>query len=150
MTGFSVSFEPPIPTAGDLRCPASPDWAEIHHMTGGPKAPELNTLFTVGDQVFCYYPTELANVLVDLLAVIDALGQAGHHLISMCGYTVLLADVGDGTVIFYDPVPLTEWRCELAVADVRKALEVASNDVWAFIVSMKPDITPSGSPRPQP
>ncbi len=135
MTAFAVSFEPEIPRGGSEPPPAELNWSTVWEIVKD--QPEYDPTFTISGERFGYYPTDLGNVLLDLLGELQRLDSGENHIFSLCGYTILSVEVGPEAVAFIDPALEPTYRYDVPRAEVRSALAAASTDVWSYIQSLR-------------
>lgn len=125
---FAVLFEPDFADGGSALPPDEVDWS-IAYASADVK-PERNLFYKIGDQRFAYYPASLADLLHDLLSFGQQLETLGSHAVGMSGYTVLLAEVTEESVVFRDPIPPNTVLDTETPASVRQVLLEAIGRVW--------------------
>lgn len=130
---FVVVFDPELPDRGEAEPPIQIDWSMAYQAANA--RAEHDLCYVIDGRTFGYYPASIATLLGDLLSLHDQLELPDPQTIGLSGYTVLLAQVIDRTVIFRDPIPPNDVVGTLEVAQVRQALRTAIRRLWAFLLS---------------
>lgn len=140
MSGFSVTFDPPIPAATrrhelDVK---KINWARVHEAAKAAGLPELDPVYTVAGRKFGYYPADADVVLADMLGAADCFARRINHELTLCGYTVLLVEFRDERAFFSDPTG--SYPCGGApigdgfdADEVTEVLRRAADAVWEFV-----------------
>jgi len=89
---------------------------------------------------FGYDTADIPTLLCDLLGLHYQLDLQGAQTVGLSGYTVLLAEISDNTVVFRDPIPPNDPVGSFEVAEVKQALRTAIRRLWAFLLSPDPRI----------
>lgn len=140
MSGFSVTFDPPIPAATrrhelDVK---KINWGRVHEAAKAAGLPELDPVYTVAGRKFGYYPADADVVLADMLRAADCFGRRINHDMMLCGYTVLLVEFRDERAFFSDPAgsypsggaPLGDG---FDADEATELLRRAADAVWEFV-----------------
>lgn len=130
---FAVIFEPELPDLGLLAPPSKVSWTLAYDAAERQPAHDLR--YVICGKVIGYYPASLATLLGDLRGELAALRAGNTHNVSMSGYTVLVAEVSEDTVLFRDPGPDAELVGSAPIAAVRTELERASARLWACLLA---------------
>ena len=133
---FVVVFEPEIPDRGESEPPLEIDWHKAYEAAKG--LGEHGLCYVIDGRKFGYYPADVPTLLCDLLGLHYQLDLRGAQTVGLSGYTVLLAEISDNTVVFRDPIPPNDLVGSLGVAEVRQALRTAIRSLWAFLLSPDP------------
>lgn len=130
---FAVIFEPELPDHGLLAPPSKVSWTLAYD--AAERQPDHDLRYVICGKVIGYYPASLATLLGDLRGELAALREGNAHNVSMSGYTVLVAEVSEDTVLFRDPGPDAELVGSAPIAAVRTELERASARLWACLLA---------------
>ena len=102
MSELSVFIEPFVPPAKEmeaLRSLTDEERARIALASFG----DYDLVYSIGDQRYGYYPTNLLSVMDDVQDEIDNINSNSSHFIKRAGYPILYADDRGSKLDLFDP-----------------------------------------------
>lgn len=143
MSSFAVEFDPPLPIPSSTRAHVSLDGI-IPCATYYDVAHQVRIMYSVNGMVFSYHPVDPLTGLGDLISELELVRCRHSHDITLAGYTVLIAEICESDILFYDPTDLAEDRVSVGGsvrADlIEHELQFAINTLWNKLESIQAEI----------